>query len=93
METAIINEATQAIEAFLNRRNCTIITTGWALGNDRINFIAEDDDGKIAFVTANIAENTDDGFPKEFHRDPLERVTIAWLTADFDITDRAVRFN
>lgn len=94
MEAAIISKATQAIETFLNRRNYTILSTDWAHGNDRIDFITEDEDGDIAFVTTNITENTGDGFPEEhLDRDSLERVAIAWLAVNLDLTDRAVRFD
>ena len=62
---AIINEkAMRGIERFLERRGMEILETGWAHGNDKIDFIAKDEDD-LAFISCTIRTNEGNGLGAE----------------------------
>lgn len=68
MEATIYENATKAIETFLDRKGYDIIERGWAHGSDRAGFIARED-GDLVFVTAKIGEGVR-GLPRGRPRRP-----------------------
>lgn len=89
---AIINEkAMRGIERFLERRGMEILETGWAHGNDKIDFIVNDD-GDLVFISCTIRTNGGNGLGSErVNRKTFERVAAAYLAEHLDIPEGTVR--
>lgn len=89
---AIINEkAMRGIERFLERRGMDILETGWAHGNDKIDFIAKDEDD-LVFISCTIRTNDGNGLGSEqVNRKTFERVAAAYLAEHLDIPEGTVR--
>ena len=89
---AIINEkAMRGIERFLERRGMEILETGWAHGNDKIDFIARDEDD-LAFISCAIRTNEGNGLGAEaLDRKMFERIAAAYLAEHLDFPEGAIR--
>ena len=89
---AIINEkAMRGIERFLERRGMEILETGWAHGNDKIDFIAKDEDD-LAFISCTIRTNEGNGLGAEaLDRKMFERIAAAYLAEHLDFPEGAIR--
>lgn len=89
---AIINEkAMRGIERFLERRGMEILETGWAHGNDKIDFIARDEDD-LAFISCTIRTNEGNGLGAEaLDRKMFERIAAAYLAEHLDFPEGAIR--
>ena len=60
MEATINEKAMRGIERFLERRGMEILETGWAHGNDKIDFIVKDDED-LVFISCTIRTNDGSG--------------------------------
>lgn len=91
---AIINEkAMRGIERFLERRGMEILETGWAHGNDKIDFIARDEDD-LAFISCAIRTNEGNGLGAEaLNRKVFERIAAAYLAEHLDIPEGTIRYD
>ena len=91
MEAATNERAMRGIERFLERRGMKIIEAGWAHGNDKVDFIA-DDDGELVFISCTVRVNDGGGLGTEqVNRKAFERVAAAYLAEHLDIPEGAVR--
>lgn len=93
MEAATNEKAMRGIERFLERRGMKIIEAGWAHGNDRVDFIA-DDDGELVFISCTIRVNDGGGLGTEqVNRKAFERVAAAYLAEHLDIPEGTIRYD
>lgn len=91
---AITNEkAMRRIRTYLERRGIEVKEEGWAHGNDRIDFIADDEED-LVFIDCKITINNGDGFEEDsFDRDAFERITAAYLSEHQELPDSEVRLD
>lgn len=95
MENLIIL-AKAAAEKFLERRGYDVIATDWTCPAGKVDIIAEDEDGGIAFIDVFARKGFDGGFPTgaEGGRSLAERETVALhFLAQHDRSDVPFRFD
>lgn len=91
MEATTSEKAMRGIERFLERRGMEILETGWAHGNDKINFITRDDED-LVFITCTIRTNDGSGLGSEkVNRKTFERIAATYLAEHLDIPEGTVR--
>lgn len=91
---AIMNEkAMTGISRFLERRDMSIVESGWAHGKDKIDFVVEDG-GELVFVACQVRENVGKGLGEEkVDRNKFERIAAAYLAEHLDRAEGTVRFD
>ncbi len=91
MEATTNEKAMRGIERFLERRGMEILETGWAHGNDKIDFIVKDEDN-LVFINCTIRANDGSGLGSEkVNRKTFERIAAAYLAERSDIPEGTVR--
>lgn len=75
----LIDQAKAAAERFLACRGYDVIATDWTCPAGKVDIIAEDEDGGIAFIDVFARRGYEDGFPTapESGKSLAERETIA----------------
>lgn len=91
MEATTNEKAMRGIELFMERRGMRIIEADWTHGNDKIDFIAKDEDD-LAFISCTIHTNEGNGLGAEaLDRKSFEHIAEACLAEHLDMPEGIVR--